>query len=60
MTQTTYEEVSIGIETTNQSKETEVVQQTNPYPKATPVSMLHSKKGQEYSAAYKIHHLNPT
>ena len=48
MTQTTYEEVSIGIETTNRSKETEVVQQTNPYPKATPVSMLHSKKGQEY------------
>jgi len=46
MPQTTYEEVSIGIETTNRSKETEVVQQASPYPKATPVSMLHSKKGQ--------------
>ena len=44
MTQTTYEEVSIGIETKNRPKETGVVQQASQYPKATPASVLRNEK----------------
>ena len=44
MPQTTYEEVSIGIETKNRPKETGVVQQASQYPKATPASVLRNEK----------------